>query len=63
MHVGHLPDDKYDDETMALEFGHSRRRTEVSIAELEYFAGKAGLPEWVVLDLAQEIVHRQKVCL
>ena len=46
------------DETMALNFGHSKRWANVTLAELEYFANKAKLPEKLVLDTAKETTHR-----
>jgi serine/threonine-protein kinase HipA len=46
------------DETMALNFGHSKRWANVTLAELEYFANKAKLPKKLVLDTAKETTHR-----
>jgi serine/threonine-protein kinase HipA len=46
------------DDTMALTFGHSRRWTDLSLAEVTYFAGKARLPEKLVLDITKETVSR-----
>jgi serine/threonine-protein kinase HipA len=46
------------DETMALNFGHSKRWTDTTLAEFKYFAAKAKLPEKIVLDAAKEIIER-----
>jgi len=46
------------DETMALNFGHSKRWVDVTLAELEYLANKAELPRKLVLDTAKETAHR-----
>jgi len=46
------------DETMALNFGHSKRWADVTLAEVEYLANKARLPGKLVLDTAKETVHR-----
>jgi serine/threonine-protein kinase HipA len=46
------------DITMALNFGHSKRWMDVTIAELKYFAARAGLPERLVLDSARNVIHR-----
>ncbi len=44
------------DENMALNFGRSKRWADLSMDELRYFAGKAKLPETIILNTAIETV-------
>lgn len=46
------------DERMALNFGHSKRWTDTSLAELKYFAANAGLPQKLVINIARETIER-----
>ncbi len=46
------------DETMALSFGHSKEWNDVTSDELIWFAGKAHLPQKLVMDSAKEIVEK-----
>jgi serine/threonine-protein kinase HipA len=46
------------DETMALSFGHSKEWNDVTSDELNWFAGKAHLPQKLVMDSAKEIVEK-----
>ena len=51
--IAYLPDDK-----LALKLGHSKQMTALTLDELIWFAGKARLPERLVLDTAKETVQR-----
>ena len=46
------------DETAALKFGRTRRMDQFSKDELSYMAGKAGLPERLVLNTAKDTINR-----
>lgn len=51
--VAFLPDDN-----LALTFGHSKKWQSINLDEFRYFAGKAELPETIVVNAAKETVQR-----
>lgn len=51
--IAYLPGDK-----LALKLAHSKQMTDLGMDELAWFAGKARLPERLVLDTAKETVQQ-----
>ena len=51
--IAFIPEDK-----LALRFAHSRDWEAIDLDEIRYFAGKAQLPETILVDSATETVHR-----
>ena len=51
--IAFIPDDQ-----LALTFGHSKRWESINLDEIRYFAGKAQLPETIVVNAATEAVRR-----
>jgi len=48
------------DEEMALKLGKTKKMTDLTVDQLKYFAGKAALPETLVVGSAQETIEAFK---